>query len=268
VQDYVDGIVLEVFSLHEVRKKMSGQTTNRLPPIVFEDAWIVAFDKPSSLLTSPDGSEQEAMNLMAMVRRQMSRDICNVHRLDKETSGVVVCAKDKKSLDSLCGQFQSHNIVMRHLALIGGTLGQDETSIALNIDSCPDAPDRMRTVKHGGKTAQTSFHVLTRWRGWSLVEAFAPQLRVHQVRVHLQASGHPIVGDKLYGDGRGILLSQIKRSYKQKAAEEMPLIRRLALHAESVTFKHPQSGAPTTIGVPLPDDFNVVIKYLKRFAGL
>jgi RluA family pseudouridine synthase len=235
---------------------------------MFEDAWLVAFDKPAGLLASPDGWEEEGLNLMAMVHSQMSRGIHNVHRLDREASGIVICAKDKKSHDNLCGQFQSHKIVMHNLAIVNGAPDKDETNIALNIDAGNHAAGRVRIVTHGGKPAETRIRVVTRWRGWSLVEAFPVTLRPHQVRVHLQAAGHPIVGDRLYGDGRGILLSQIKRSYKKKATEETPLIRRLALHAESVTFEHPQSGKPITVSAPLPDDFNVVIKYLKRFAGL
>jgi RluA family pseudouridine synthase len=247
---------------------MNDLARMKLPPIVFEDAWIIAFDKPSGLPTSPDDWDQESVNLMAMIHNKLPRSIRNVHRLDKEESGVVICAKDKKSHDSLCGQFQSHKIITHHLALINGNPEKDDTKIAINIDSRDYEPGLIRTVTHGGKTAETSFHVLTRWRGWSLVEAVPLTVRTHQVRVHLQAAGHPIVGDKLYGTGHGILLSQIKRSYKQKATEETPLIHRLALHMESVTFEHPQSGQPITITAPLPDDFEIAIKYLKRFAGL
>ena len=90
--------------------------------------------------------------------------------------------------------------------------------------------------------------------------------RTHQIRVHLAHAGFPIVADVLYGDGRGLFLSQIKRGYKQGRDPERPLIGRLALHARSLALRHPVPGAELRIESPLPHDFEVALKYLRRFA--
>ncbi len=240
-----------------------------LPAVLFEDENLIAFDKPSGLLTAPDGWDQDRINLMTMIHKQISSAIFNIHRLDRETSGVLLCSKDKKSLDNLSSQFQSRTVTKRYLAITQGTLPKDELTIHLPIAEDKYQLGKMRVSRSLGKPCETFIKGITRWRGYSLAEIFPKTGRTHQIRVHLASQGCPVLGDALYGSGQGLLLSVIKTGYKHKKDEpERPLLGRLALHAESIAFTHPTTRKLQTIRSPLPRDFEVAIKYLKRFAGL
>lgn len=237
-------------------------------PILYEDNDILAFDKPSQVLVVPDRWDKEEFNIMDYVHREISPDIYNVHRLDYATSGVLLCAKNKPALDFLSGMFQARTVSKRYEALTLGSPVDDEMTIDLPIMEDPQNPGKMMTKKKQGKPSETHVRVITRWRGFSHVEAFPVTGRTHQIRVHLKAIGCPVIADPIYSDGRGLYLSDIKRAYKSKEEEERPLIGRLALHAESLEIKHPETKIPMRIRSPLPKAFEVSIKYLKKFAGL
>jgi RluA family pseudouridine synthase len=240
-----------------------------LPPILFEDDHLLAFDKPSGLLVAPDRWNPDALNLAQMIREQMGPGIFNVHRLDRDTSGVILCAKNKAALDRLSGQFQARTVQKRYVAIALGSPLDDEMTVTVPVVEDARHPGRMRIDKHARQPASTRFRVLERWRGYSLIEAFPSTGRTHQIRVHLTFLGCPVLADPFYGDGQGLLLSSIKTGYKHKSGEdERPLLSRLALHAESLGLKHPVTGQPLSIHSPLPKSFNVAIKYLRRFVGL
>jgi RluA family pseudouridine synthase len=236
---------------------------------LYEDDDVIAFDKPTGLLVIPDRWDKEEKNMMGLIHQHISKDIFNVHRLDYETSGVLLCTKNKNALDFLSGQFQARTVKKRYEVITLGSPLEDEFTIDLPIMEDPQNPGKMMAKKKQGKPSETHVRVLTRWRGYSWLEAFPLTGRTHQIRVHLKAVGCPVVADPIYGDGRGLLLSDIKRAYKyNKEGEERPLIGRLALHAESIEVKHPTSKIPMTIHSPQPKTFEVAIKYLKKFAGL
>jgi RluA family pseudouridine synthase len=238
-------------------------------PILYQDDDLIAFDKPSGLLIAPDRWDKKQENLMDMIHQNIGADIFNVHRIDRETSGIVLCAKNKTSLDYLTGQFQARSVQKRYLAIVLGSPLSDEMTIDLPIMEDPSNPGVMMAKKKLGKPAETKICVITRWRGYSLLEAFPITGRTHQIRVHLKAIGCPVVGDPVYSDGRGLFLSEIKRAYKQKEEEtERPLLGRLALHAEKIEIRHPKSKEMIAIKSPIPKQFEVSIKYLKKFVGL
>ena len=240
-----------------------------LPTVLFEDESLIAFDKPSGLLTAPDGWDKGRIHLMAMIHQQISSAIFNIHRLDRETSGVLLCSKDKKSLDHLSSQFQSRGVIKRYLAIIQGTLPKDELTIRLPIAEDKYQLGKMCISRSLDKPCETFVKGIIRWRGYSLVEIFPKTGRTHQIRVHLASQKCSVLADALYGSGQGLLLSDIKTGYKHKKNEpERPLLGRLALHAESITFTHPLTHQLQTIHSPLPHDFEIAIKYLKRFAGM
>jgi 23S rRNA-/tRNA-specific pseudouridylate synthase len=189
----------------------------------------------------------------------------NAHRPDRDTSGVLLCARTKPALGELSRQFERNEVTERYLVMVRPVPEWREYVTDLRISPDSAIEGKMKAGGHG-KEAETRVHVLEKWPGCALVEAFPRTHRKHQVRVHLAALGCPAVGDVLYGGCRGILLSEMKRRYKRHKDEpERPLLGRVALHLESLAFVHPESGQPLTVRAPMPDDFNVAMKYLSRF---
>ncbi|MBK9990088.1 MAG: RNA pseudouridine synthase [Verrucomicrobia bacterium] len=246
---------------------------------------MIAFDKPSGMLVAPDRWDKKRENLMGLVHDKMGHHVANVHRLDADTSGVFLCSKNKIALDFLSGQFQSKTVQKRYLALVAllpperamklatpvvirepdGSLPEHFTvDLALGEDE--HQLGRMRVFrKRGGKASVTEFRVLERFSGFALMECRPLTGRTHQIRIHLAAVGAPVLNDPFYGDPDvKLLLSGLKRRYKGRD-DEKPLIARLALHASDLTVKHPTTREPVTIHAELPNEFEVALKYLRKF---
>jgi len=256
-----------------------------LPPILYEDDTLVAFDKPSGLLVAPDRWDKARLNLMHEVHAVMGKQVANVHRLDADTSGVLLCAKTKPALDYLSGLFQAKRVGKKYLALAavlpperamkvvtpvrgpdGGLPPEFAVDLALGPDE--DHPGRTRIFKRrGGKASLTEFRVLEPFGRFAWLECRPLTGRSHQIRVHLAAIGAPVLNDVFYGDPEVTLyLSDLKRGYKGRE-DERPLLGRLALHASELTFLHPVTAEPLTITAPLPHECEVALKYLRKFGG-
>lgn len=259
-----------------------------IPPVIYEDDTLIAFDKPSGMLVAPDRWDKQRENLMGLVHDKMGHGVANVHRLDADTSGILLCTKEKSALDFVSGQFQSKTVAKVYHALCVGTpapelfapldpdeaeelpapLAPDEFLVNRDLIEDETQPGRMRTIRKKGKASQTIVKVLERFVGFTLVECRPLTGRTHQIRVHLQYSGLPILNDPFYGDGATELkLSSLKRGYKGRI-DEKPLISRLALHASRLTVKHPVTKEKVLILAPLPNEFEVALKYLRKFAAL
>ncbi|MFH1970138.1 MAG: RluA family pseudouridine synthase [Verrucomicrobiota bacterium] len=239
-----------------------------LPRILFEDEWLIAFDKPSGLLTVPDRWNKARFDLIGLIHQHLAPGIYNVNQLDAETSGVLLCAKTKPTLTALARQFATGRAKAYYLALVHGILPEPDMVIRRELERDRDQPGRMRLAAAYRRGAcRTRAHALEVFRAHSLLEAWPSTDKTHQVRVHLAHVGCPVVADAFYGNARGLYLSEIKSDYKFKTNEpERPLIGRVALHAESLTFAHPVTHNELTITAPWPKDLSIAIKYLKRFA--
>ena len=198
------------------------------------------------------------------LRRELGPQVCNVHRLDHETSGILLCARTKSALDSLSGQFQAKTVKSIDHALVVGAPAQDAFKVELFLADDESRPGCMRVVKRGGRTAATEFIVLERFKGFAWLECRPATNRPHQIRLHLMASELPVLNDDSYGNSTRLMLSALKRGYKGRDNEQ-PLIRRLALHASELTVTHPLTRERLTLHAPLPDEFEIALKYLRRF---
>jgi RluA family pseudouridine synthase len=243
-----------------------------LPPVLFEDEAVIAFDKPSGMLIAPDRWDKARENLMDLVHARMGDGVANVHRIDAGTSGLVLCAKTKPALDFLSGQFQSKTVAKIYQALVVGVPARDAFTVDFVLKEDEAKPGRMCVVKKHGKASVTEFSVTEKFAppagrtAFAAVECRPLTGRTHQIRVHLAASGTPILNDPFYGDDTRLMLSDLKRGYKGRL-EEKPLLPRLALHAAALTFTHPLTRERTTLVSPLPNDFAVALKYLRKFAA-
>jgi 23S rRNA pseudouridine1911/1915/1917 synthase len=255
-----------------------------LPTILHEDDALIAFDKPSGLAVSSERRDRAPMSLLAEARARYGPELHNVHRLDTGASGVLLCAKTKAALDSLSGQFQSKSVDKRYLALVavlpaeramrlaspireglGGLPAEFTLDLALGEDEAQRG--RMRVCnRRDGKASTTVFRVLESFGALAWLDCRPLTGRTHQIRVHLAAVGAPVLNDEAYGEPAArLLLSDLKRSYKGRD-EERPLIDRLALHASELGVKHPLTGEPLRLAAPLPREFEIALRNLRRYA--
>lgn len=237
------------------------------PPVVYEDEHLIAFAKPSGLAVVPDRWDRDRVHLMALVHAALSPDIFNAHRLDRDTSGVLLCARTPATLRALTSLFEQRAVEKTYLALVRPAPVADEGEITAPLAPDPRRPGRMR-IAAGGKESATAWSVRERWRGgWALLEARPLTGRTHQVRVHLAHVGSPVVADPVYGDGRPLLLSSFKRGYRPGREPERPLLARLGLHAARLALAHPITGERLEIAAPLPADLSAALAQLRRHAG-
>lgn len=261
--------------------KLSSPATREFweVPVLFEDDHLLALAKPSRLLTSPDRYDPNRPNLMRLLHAGIAEKkpwatqrnlgyLFNAHRLDFETSGVLLLAKNKPALTALADQFGSELTRKTYFAVVNGAPTQDQFTVDAPLGPDPRQLGRMRVDRSKGKKSRTEFAVVERFRHHAFVRCHPLTGRTHQLRVHLAYQRLPIAGDTLYR-GRPLLLSQLKRGYRLKPGEvERPLIDRVALHAAELTVTHPATGARVTFTAPLPKEFEVALKYLRRYAGL
>jgi RluA family pseudouridine synthase len=235
--------------------------------VLYEDDDLMAINKRVGLLVAPDRWDKKKENVMGLLQAtQPAQYLANVHRLDKNTSGVFLLAKNKPALVKLVRQFSARTTHKTYAALIHGAPLDDTTTIDLPISPHFKRAGLSRIDRKAGKPAMTIARVAERFPYHTLLNIELHTGRLHQVRVHLQAIGCPLVGDADYG-GEPLLLSQIKPKYKAKDGEvERPLLDRPALHAEELTVQQPTTNEPVTIRAPWPKDLTVAVKYLRMFA--
>ncbi|CAH0996399.1 Ribosomal large subunit pseudouridine synthase C [Emticicia aquatica] len=231
--------------------------------IIFENEDYILINKPP-YLSSLDERTQDKHQSILRLAKEYSHDAQLCHRLDKETSGVLAIAKNPAAYRNLAMQFEAREVTKRYHAVVNGVHSFDGVSVYLPIAQLRDGTG-VRIDREKGKIAETIFYTLKAYRHYSLVECLPITGRMHQIRVHLQCLKAPIVSDPMYG-GNDIFLSQIKsKNFNLKnGTEEIPLIRRVALHAHSLTFRLLNEEV-IKIEAPYPKDFSVVVKQLDKF---
>jgi len=259
--------------------KLSSRVTGEFWEIavLFEDEQLLALNKPPGLLISPDRDDPTRPNLMKLLHSAIAEEkawakerglayLANAHRLDCETSGVLLLAKSKPVLLQVADLFRADTPLQTYLALLPGTPPHPQWEVDAPIGPDPAHPGLMRVSTKHGKRCRTRFEVREQFRGFTLVQCRPVGARTHQIRVHLKHWGLATCGDQLYGGGP-LLLSQLKPDYRLKPGHtERPLIATLALHAERMEFLHPVTAQPVVIAADWPKDLAVAVKYLRRYS--
>jgi RluA family pseudouridine synthase len=233
--------------------------------ILYEDEEVVVVNKSPFMLTIPDRYSPEKPNLYHWLQKHYGK-IFIVHRLDKETSGILVFAKTEEAHKNLSRQFEEREVDKNYLVLVEGRVHQQAGIIDMPIAPHPGHPEKM-IVSPAGKPSITHYKVLELFKNFSLLEANIKTGRTHQIRVHFQAIGYPLAVDSLYGKKAAFYLSDVKlKKFKLgKNQEEQPLMARTSLHAWRLTFRHPETDLPAFYEAPMPKDFGAVLQQLRKW---
>lgn len=220
---------------------------------------------PSAASASPAASPEAA----GKVDPSRGAELLVVHRLDKDTSGLLVFARNAEAHRRLNGAFGTGAVQKRYRAIVKGSPNWEETACELPLHVDGDRSHRTIIDGHHGKESRTAFAVLDRYRGAggfaaALVEARPETGRTHQIRVHLASLGHACLCDPLYGDGEPLYLSKVKGKWKGDEWSDRPLLSRTALHAFSLEFAHPMTGEPLHFEAPEPKDFRAARIQLEK----
>jgi 23S rRNA pseudouridine1911/1915/1917 synthase len=214
--------------------------------VLYEDEHLLVINKPPGLVVHPAPGNWRGTLVSALLHHwhgpRPGLDPARpgiVHRLDKDTSGVLVIAKDPETLAALGNQFRRREVEKQYVAFVWGRLGMQRGTISESIGRNPAQRTRM-AVRRGGREAVTTFEVIERFDEVTMVRLFPRTGRTHQLRVHLAAIGHPIVGDAVYGGAR-------------RGRAEV-LMQRQALHAKQIAFRHPATGERMRFAATLPPD--------------
>ena len=255
--------------------------------VLYEDSSIVVINKSPNMVVHP-GKGNYGGTLAAALQFHFDQlsDVAGqlrpgiVHRLDRDTSGVIVIAKDNQVHGRLSAQFEHREVQKEYRALTWGEIGFDRDLLETYVRVHPKHRERMLICEEGGnaRLAVTNYEVLERFRGFTYVRLRPKTGRTHQLRVHLEHLGHPILADRLYGGLSEVRLSQVKaeprpgRPERPKTskpaddADDPVLIGRQALHAFRIEFAHPQTGKPVAFEAPLPADFERTLSALTQYS--
>jgi 23S rRNA pseudouridine1911/1915/1917 synthase len=241
----------DLISINIPDKETEGLIPEPIPiEILYKDEHLVAVNKPAGMVVYPAAGHAHGtlMNALSYHCKLTTVGVPLrpgvVHRLDKDTSGVMVIALNDKAYYNLIEQFKHRTINRKYIALVYGNLREDEGEIALKIGRSESDRKKMSTRVRKGKEAVTRWKVLKRFGNATLVEARLGTGRTHQIRVHFASIGHPLLGDRTYG----------KKVELEAKTKKIILFPRQMLHAELLGFTHPATGAYLEFSSPVPED--------------
>lgn len=218
--------------------------------ILFQDESILVINKPAGVLTIPDGYDQFLPNLQTILKQDFEA-AWTVHRLDKDTSGVMIFARSLQVHHILNDQFEHRLVKKTYHALVAGLPTWDDYFCEEPLRVNGDRRHRTVVAPMTGKPASTHFHVASRFSNTALIEAFPHTGYTHQIRAHLLSIGFPILSDPLYAP-----------SDSPAHPKNCSLISRTALHAFQIKFQHPSTGEDISFQAPHPDDFQIALKLM------
>jgi 23S rRNA pseudouridine1911/1915/1917 synthase len=240
--------------------------------VVFEDSHILVVNKPAGMVVHPGSGVHSGTLANALLAH--CKDLSGiggvvrpgiVHRLDKGTSGLIIVAKHDRAHLALSEDLRARRIMRTYCAVVWG-LPEDSGRIETLIGRSRADRKRMAVQRREGRQAITSFHVTERFEFASRLSVNLQTGRTHQIRVHLAHIGHPVFGDPTYG-GRRRKYGSLSRSTMERARALLQRIDRQALHAQSLTFTHPQTGSTISLDAPLPEDMQLLLNTLRRDSG-
>lgn len=246
--------------------------------IVYEDDDLLVINKPAGLVVHPGFGHFSGTLVNALAYHlgiEPDADATDermgvlVHRIDKDTSGLLVVAKNDESQLNLARQFFYHTIERKYVALVWGNIAEDEGTIEGNIGRDPNDRLRFKVFPEGdqGKHAVTHFKVLERFGYVTLVECVLETGRTHQIRVHMNYIGHPLFNDERYGGDR-IIKGTLYTKYKQFIDNCFELLPRQALHAKTLGFDHPTTGEFIRFDSDIPKDMQALIDKWRKYVGV
>jgi 23S rRNA pseudouridine1911/1915/1917 synthase len=232
-----------------------------------EDDDLIIVNKPAGMLTIPDRFDTTIPCLNRALEQICKQQIWIVHRLDRETSGVICFAKNEITHRYLSMLFQERGVNKYYQGIVNGRVQPEAARLENPLAEHPTIRGKM-VVARRGKIAVTEYKVLEQWLLYSLVEFKILTGKTHQIRVQMQAIGHSLLCDELYGDGKPFFVSQIKKKFRlsDKEETEKPLLSRMALHACALELVK-EDGTPIRVEAPLPKDMAATVSQLRKWAA-
>lgn len=251
----------EILDIRQPTTAPSGLAAEDLPlRILYEDSDVLAVDKPAGMVVHPAPGNRSGTLVNALLHRGLvtgggSGDRPGiVHRLDKETSGILLVARSVHAHEALARAFRERRVRKKYLALVLGDPGPREGVLSWSIGRHPRERKRMSIHSRRGRVARTVYRLIESFRDVALIEVWPETGRTHQIRVHLAAMGHPVLADPLYGARKG-------RAYpKGGPGRGFP---RQALHAAEIELDHPITGVPLCLAAPLAEDLCELVERLR-----